>query len=73
MIEAKWLVFPGSAMDRLMPFYTKTEFMTDLGALGGIDSRAISINNRGDIIGYYTLADNSVHAFLYTDGEMIGL
>jgi probable HAF family extracellular repeat protein len=41
--------------------------------MGGVDSRAISINNRGDIIGHYTLADGSVHAFLYQDGEMISL
>jgi probable HAF family extracellular repeat protein len=47
--------------------------MYDLGTLGGIDSRAFGINNRGDIIGQYTNADGSVHAFIYRDGEMYPL
>lgn len=45
----------------------------DLGALGGSESKAYSINASGDIVGY---AVNSlgVHvAFLYTDGKMVDL
>jgi probable HAF family extracellular repeat protein len=47
--------------------------MHNLGALGGTDSRAIGINNRGDIVGHYTKTDGSVHAFIYRDGQMFPL
>ena len=47
--------------------------MHDLGALGGTDSRANGINNRGEIIGHYTNADGSVHGFIYRDGQMFPL
>jgi len=48
--------------------------MTDIGALlPGNDSRAISINNDGDVTGYYSHPNGSIHAFLYRNGEMIEL
>ena len=36
-------------------------------------SSAASINDHGDIVGQYTLADGSVHGFVYRDGQMIPL
>ena len=54
-------------------FLYKDGVMSDLGTLGGTDSRAYGINNRGDIIGQYTKTDGTVHAFIYRDGQMIGL
>jgi probable HAF family extracellular repeat protein len=48
--------------------------MTDLGTLGGTDSRANSINNRGHIVGSANVAgSNKAHAFLYADGKMTDL
>jgi probable HAF family extracellular repeat protein len=47
--------------------------MHDLGALGGTDSRAIGINNRGDIVGHYIKTDGTVHGFIYKNGQMYSL
>jgi probable HAF family extracellular repeat protein len=52
------------------PRYT----VTDLGTLGGTFSVAGSINNRGWVDGYATVAgDQSEHAFLWRDGVMTDL
>ena len=47
--------------------------MTDLGTLGGTDSSATAINDRGEIVGYSTTATSDRHAFLWRRGEMIDL
>ena len=47
--------------------------MTDLGTLGGNNSYALDINDRGQIIGYSDTSDGKSHAFLYTDGMMTDL
>jgi probable HAF family extracellular repeat protein len=47
--------------------------ITDLGTLGGNDSRAAALNQQGDVVGQSTTASGATHAFLYTDGEMIDL
>ena len=44
--------------------------MSDLGTLGGTFSRAMGINNAGEIVGYSKLADGSEQPFLYRNGVM---
>lgn len=52
------------------PEYT----ITDLGTLGGSDSRGNSINSSGHVVGYSsTDNDGPEHAFLYKDGTMTDL
>jgi len=43
--------------------------MQDLGTLGGTNSLALKINNRGQVVGWSDTA-TSRHAFLYADGQM---
>lgn len=42
----------------------------DLGTLGGHSSRAISINNRGQVAGVSEVASGERHAFLWENGKM---
>jgi probable HAF family extracellular repeat protein len=45
--------------------------MTDLGTLGGKFSSGLGINASGDVVGWSTVAGDSVfHAFLYSGGTM---
>ncbi len=46
------------------PFFT----VTDLGTLGGRESRAYAVNARGDVCGEAATAAGPVHAFLWTAG-----
>ncbi len=54
-------------------FFYSSGKMTDIGTLGGALSRGRAINNRGQIVGDSSTADNSSHAFLYQNGKMIDL
>ena len=47
--------------------------MTDLGTLGGAQSIAYAINDGGQIVGYASPPNSSVHAFLYSAGKMTDL
>ena len=48
--------------------------ITDLGTLGGSDSSASAINNRGQIVGSSTRSgDPTLHAFRYSAGRMTDL
>jgi probable HAF family extracellular repeat protein len=47
--------------------------MLDVGTLGGANSRADSINNVGQIVGWAQTANRDQHAFLWSDGRMIDL
>ena len=47
--------------------------MTDLGTLGGNYSFPYAINNLGQVVGESSLADGSVHAFLWRQGAMVDL
>ena len=44
--------------------------ITDLGTLGGRRSEPVAINERGQIVGYSTTKDRSVHAFLWEKGKL---
>jgi len=49
-------------------------FVTDLGTLGGTESFASSVNDKGDVVGLARLAgDTSTHSFLYRNGRMTDL
>jgi probable HAF family extracellular repeat protein len=53
---------------------TQRYFLTDLGTLGGTESFAYGINDKGQVVGSSRLAgDTSTHAFLYGNGRMIDL
>ncbi|HVR37286.1 MAG TPA: Ig-like domain-containing protein, partial [Methylomirabilota bacterium] len=47
--------------------------VSDLGTLGGDDSRATDINGTGQIVGVSRTADGSDRAFLWQNGEMTDL
>jgi probable HAF family extracellular repeat protein len=49
---------------------SQTYRVRDLGTLGGANSRALDINNRGEIVGFAYPARGEYHAFLYRDGSM---
>jgi probable HAF family extracellular repeat protein len=44
--------------------------MRDLGTLGGDESNAVAVNNRGQIVGSAESIDKDWHAFLWQDGQM---
>jgi probable HAF family extracellular repeat protein len=46
---------------------------TDLGTLGGMESVATDINNKGQIVGYASTYGGETHAFFYDDGKMIDI
>jgi probable HAF family extracellular repeat protein len=54
-------------------FLYKDGVMIDLGTGTGTESRAFSINNKGEVVGFYAMPDASFHAFLYKDGVMLPL
>jgi probable HAF family extracellular repeat protein len=47
--------------------------LIDLGTLDGGYSTALDINNRGDVVGYSSLASGAVHAVLWRRGAMVDL
>jgi probable HAF family extracellular repeat protein len=47
--------------------------MTDIGTLGGANSRGLGINNSGQITGYADTGGGFYHAFLYGGGGMTDL
>ena len=58
----------------LHAFLDSNGVMTDLGTLGGTNSKSYGINNLGQIIGQaYTAGNIAPHAFLYSNGVMTDL
>lgn len=51
------------------PYYA----VVDLGAMGGTNSHAFGLNNRGVIVGDAMLPDGRTHAFMFTNGAMMDL
>jgi probable HAF family extracellular repeat protein len=51
-------------------FLRTTGAMQNLGTLGGARSRALAINNLGQVTGYSQTASYVDHAFLYSNGTM---
>jgi len=47
--------------------------MIDLGTLGGSDSQAHGINQRGQVVGVSTTSAGVGHAFLWEKGTMVDL
>src|SRR5207302_3507687 len=45
----------------------------DLGSLGGGESQAVAIDDRGRVVGYSTTATGAQHAFLWQNGKMTDL
>lgn len=47
--------------------------VTDLGTLGGPQTSAFGINNKGEVTGYSVTSAGQEHAFIYSNGEMTDL
>jgi len=41
----------------------------DLGTLGGRESQAVAVNDRGQMVGWSRTADDKTHAFLWTESR----
>jgi probable HAF family extracellular repeat protein len=54
-------------------FVYKDGMAQDLGNLGGDSAYALSINDRGDIVGYSATGLGMLHGFIYVDGNMVDL
>jgi probable HAF family extracellular repeat protein len=48
--------------------------LTDMGTLGGFNSVPVASNEKGQVVGYSTIAGDVIHhAFLFSDGKMTDL
>jgi probable HAF family extracellular repeat protein len=47
--------------------------MVDLGTLGGHNSSALAINDKGEIVGAAETRSGELHAFIYRKGTMTDL
>ena len=54
-------------------FKQSDQGVTDLGTLGGNQSSALGSNTPGQAVGFSTVADGTVHAFLFSSDQMVDL
>jgi len=54
-------------------FFWDAGVANDLGTLGGAQSRAYGLNNRGDVVGEAQAANGVFHGFIWTNGQMLDL
>jgi len=47
--------------------------LQDLGTLNGVTSEAHAVNDRGQVVGFFSTNDGSSHAFVYSGGVMTDL
>lgn len=65
---------PVTGTPTLDPFLWQHGEMRDLGTLGGTSGCAVSLNNRGQVVGYSNLAgDLTFQPFLWDQGSLINL
>lgn len=65
------IVNPGTGLPTLHPFFWDGDEMKDIGTLGGTLAFANGINNRGQVAGASSLADEmTFHAFLWEKGKL---
>ena len=74
------LVFIALIINPSISFAESSEVQTaldyeaiDLGTLGGEESWAWAINNRGQVVGWSETTDGDIHPFLWEKGEMTDL
>ena len=53
-------------------FWDPNDGMTPLGALGGYDGHAMSINDAGDVVGWADIANRDAHAFIWNKNDATG-
>jgi probable HAF family extracellular repeat protein len=69
-----WVPNPATGIPTLHPFLWENGKMTDLGSLGGAFGSPSGINNRGQVIGLATTANEEFYdPFLWEKGKLIDL
>ncbi|WP_158567944.1 MULTISPECIES: DUF3466 family protein [unclassified Duganella] len=63
----------GESIWSMHAFRTDGSTITDLGTLGGFESEANGINNKGEVVGWASLSDRTQHGFVTSGGKMVDL
>jgi probable HAF family extracellular repeat protein len=59
--------------NRYHGFLLSNGLVTDMGALGGLDTYPADINESGDVVGYALYSTGKTRAFLYSNGTTVDL